>query len=199
MKRKTIFRPFNCMLTMFAVATLSLVSCKDKPADTEKVADEQNDEKFDANTKEKDSEFLVDAAELDMQEIQLGKLAQQRSTNADIKAHGKMMEDEHTKSAAMMKTLAAQKNITLPAAITEDGMDAYKKLNDKKAEDFDQAYIDMMVDAHEDAITKFENNADRTEDPDIKAWATTTLGTLRTHLEHSRALQDKIKNANKAK
>lgn len=200
MKRKPIFRPFNLMLTLFAAATLSMVSCKDnKPKDTEEVADEQNDEKFDKNTKENDAEFMVDAAEMDLQEIQLGKLAQERSSNADIKAHGKMMVEDHMKSAEMMKTLAAQKNITLPASVTEDGMDAYKKLNDKKAEDFDEAYIDMMVDAHEDAVTKFENNADRTEDPDIKSWATTALGTLRMHLEHSRALQDKMKNSDNAK
>jgi len=193
MKRTSILKRTLYMLSLFA-ALSNFTSCKEKAPDTEEVADEQNEEKFDANdSKENDSEFLVDAAELDMQEIQLGKLAQ-RSTNADIKMHGKMMEDEHTKSSNMLKTLAASKGVTLPAALTEDGMDAYKKLNDKKAEDFDEAYIDMMVDAHEKAVTKFENNSDRTEDPEIKAWATTTLGTLRTHLEHSRTLQKKIEN-----
>ncbi len=194
MKRKTILRPLNFGLTLFAAMLFAVTSCKDKPADTEEVAEEQNDDKFEDNSKENDAEFMVEAAELDMMEIELGKIAL-NSTNAEVKAHGQMMIDEHTKAANEMKALAAAKGVTLPASLTEDGMEAAKKLRDKKAEDFNEAYIDMMVDNHEKAVTKFENNADRSDDPEIKAWATKTLAALRTHLEHSRALQEKIKNA----
>jgi putative membrane protein len=179
-------------LTFFAAATLSVTSCKEKVEDTEEVAEEQNDEKLDG-AQENAAEFLVEAAEMDLQEIQLGKLAQ-RSTNQDIKLHGRMMEEEHTKSSNDLKALAAQKGIALPPSLTEDGMEAYKTLNDKKLEDFDRAYIDMMVENHERAVTKFENNVQNTEDADVKAWASKTLETLRSHLEHTRALQEKIKN-----
>ncbi len=196
MKSTTMLRPFNFGLTLFAALLFAATSCKDKPADTEEVAEEQNDEKFDDNSMENDAEFLVAAAEMDLMEIQLGKLAQ-RSANADVKAHGKMMEDEHTKSSNELKTLAASKNISIPAALTEDGMDKYNKLSDKQAEDFDDAYLDMMIDNHEKAINKFERNVDRTEDAEIKSWATKTLGTLRMHLEHTRALEEKLDNARK--
>jgi putative membrane protein len=183
--------------------TFSLQSCnkKDKPEDTEKVADEKNEAKVDNDTtasssaksdKEDDSKFLVDAAETDLQEIQLGKLAQQKGVSADVKMHGKMMETDHTTSSGMLKTLAASKNISLPPSLTEDGQDAYNKLNDKKGADFDKAYADMMVDGHEKAVKKFEDNAKRTKDADIKAWATKTLETLKMHLQHSQELKNKV-------
>ncbi|HEX8561501.1 MAG TPA: DUF4142 domain-containing protein [Flavobacterium sp.] len=196
MKRRTLLRPLHFGVTLFAALLFSVTSCKEKETDTEDVAEEQNEEMIDDNSKQNDADFMVEAAGMDLQEIQLGKLAQQMG-NADVKAHGKMMEDEHTKSSMEMKALAGQKGITLPPSLTEDGMEAYNKLGEKKGEDFNEAYIDMMVDNHERAVTKFENNIDRTKDADIKAWATKTLGTLRMHLEHTRALQEKYKNANK--
>lgn len=192
MKCNTILRPFNFGLTLFAALLFATTSCKDKPADTEEVAEEQNEEKFDDNSKENDAEFLVEAAEMDLKEIQLGTLAQERG-NADSKAHGKMMVDQHTAASNELKALAAAKMITLPAGVTEDGTEAFEKLSKKDAKDFDEAYADMMVDNHEKAVTKFENNADRTDDPEIKAWATKTLAALRTHLEHSRMLKEKYK------
>jgi putative membrane protein len=195
MKRTFLYKLFFG-LTLFAALSFSLTSCKnDKPVDTEEAAEESNEAKFDDvdDSKEKDSEFLVDAAELDLQEIQLGKLAQQRATSADVKAHGKMMEDEHTIAANALKVLAEAKGITIPTSVTEDGMDAYNKLNDKKGADFDEAYIDDMVKGHKDGISKFESNIERTTDPEIKAWATKTLGTLKMHLDHTTAIQDKMK------
>src|SRR5690606_17661913 len=103
----------------------------------------------------------------DLEEIQLGKLAQQKGVHADVKMHGQMMEKEHTTASTALKALAAAKNISIPAALTEDGQDVYNKLNDKKASDFDKAYADRMVDAHEKAISKFEDNWERTTDPEI--------------------------------
>ncbi len=192
MKRTTILRPFNFALALFAVASFSLTSCKDKPADTEEIAEDQNEMKFDENTKENDAEFLVNAAEINMMQVELGKLAE-KSANTEVSSHGKMMVEQHTAAAEELKALAAAKAITIPMTLTEDGMDAVKKLSEKKVEDFDMAYIDMMVDGHKDAVDKFENNAERTKDMDIQAFANKMLPTLRTHLEHFTALKDKMK------
>ena len=43
------------------------------------------------------SKILVNAAEINLEEIQLGQLAQKYSLNADVKSLGKMMETEHAK------------------------------------------------------------------------------------------------------
>jgi len=44
------------------------------------------------------AQFLVRAAEIDLEEIQVGQLAQKKSTMIDVQELGKMMETEHTKS-----------------------------------------------------------------------------------------------------
>lgn len=186
------------MLLGTAVFTLAFTmqSCKDenKAEDPKEVAEDENEAKFDDvnEDKEEDSDYLVAAAEVDMKEIELGKLAQQKSTNPDVQALGKMMVEQHTKASADTKALAAKKNISLPTALTEDGQDAYKDLNDKTGHDFDKAYTDKMVDGHEKTIKKMEKASEKAEDADIRMWAANMLPTLRTHLEHSKMTKEKV-------
>lgn len=179
-----------------AVILLSFgtTSCKEKPeTDTEEVAEDQNEAKFDNNeAKEDDSEYLVFAAETDLEEIELGKLALSKSANADVKSLAQMMIDQHTKAAKDTKMLAEAKNISLPLAITEDGQEAYNDLNKKTGADFDKKYAQMMVDGHEKAIKKIEKAAEKANDAEIRAWAANMLPTLNTHLEHAKMAKEKI-------
>ena len=191
----TNFKPTILKTSLFAttfVAALSIVSCGGnmEVEDSKEIAEESNNEKFE-NAEEDDADFLVSAAEINLEEIQLGQLAQTNSSMPDVIELGKMMEEEHTKALEDLKILADKKQITIPTTITTDGMDAYDKLKDKVGVDFDKAYCDMMVNGHEDAIREFEKGSTDSEDSDIKSWASTTLVSLRNHLDHSVACQDK--------
>ena len=100
-----------------------------------------------------------------------------------------MMEAEHTKSLADLTALAKTKNISLPTSQTENGNDAFKKLNDKSGNDFGKEYNSMMVNGHKKAIDLFEKASADCTDSEIKAWAAATLPTLRTHLDHAMMCQ----------
>ena len=95
------------------------------------------------------------------------------------------METEHTKALADLQALADKKQITIPTSLTEKGQDANKKLMDKKGNDFDKEYCDMMVNGHKDAIDKFQKASTNATDADIRNWAAAILPALRTHLDHS--------------
>lgn len=193
MKTHTSFKSILLPIILIAATVLTVASCKDnkKPEDTKKVAEEQNEAKFDNRNNEKDAQFLVNAAEINLEEIKLGQLAQQKSTMTDVKELGKMMETEHTKALKDLTALAGKKSITLPAAATNDAQDAYKKLSEKAGTKFDKEYCDKMVDGHKDAISKFEKASTDATDMDIKQWAATMLPALRTHLDHSMMCQKK--------
>jgi putative membrane protein len=185
----------NCKTVLFQtvlmIATIvGTLSCSNKKhEDSKEVAEESNDAKFDKKGSEKDAQFLVNAAEINMEEISLGKLAQQKGTSSHVKELGKMMEDEHTKSMASLTTLAQTKVVTLPTSTTNDSMDAYKKLNNKSGNDFGKEYSSMMVKGHKDAIALFEKASTDCTDLDIRNWATEMLPALRQHLDHSMMCQ----------
>ena len=110
----------------------------------------------------------------------------------EVKDFGKMLEIDHTKAMKDLQSLAAKKQVTIPATLTDNGGEAYEKLIKKSIKDFDKEYIDMMVDGHKDAIDKFEKAASNCSDGDIKNWATSMLPTLRTHLDNAMMWQKKM-------
>jgi len=181
------------LLAVFTlIVTFGLPSCNNaKTEDPKEVANESNDAKFD-NKKENDAEFLVAAAEINLEEIQLGQLAQKTSTMTEVKELGKMMEDGHTQAMSDLQALSAKKQITIPSTLTEAGQEANKKLMDKTGKDFDKAYCDMMVNGHKDAIDKFQKASTDATDPDIRKWATSMLPALQTHLDQSITCQKKF-------
>lgn len=194
MKKSTIL---GKALLSAAVLSLSFgaTSCKQesKPEDSKEAAEDQNEVKFeDNNAKEDDSEFLVDAAETDLEEIEVGKLAQQKGTDEEVKSFGKMLVDDHTKSFEDLKTFSGKKQISLPLVATEDGKEAYNDLNKKTGLDFDKKFADMMVDGHEKAIKNAEKVSKDAKDEEIRVWAANKIPTLTTHLEHAKKLKERL-------
>jgi putative membrane protein len=182
-------------LGIILVLLLTSVGCDNanKPKDTKEMADERNKDRFDTKRQEKDADFLVRAAESNLKEIQLGQLAQQRGGSDHVRELGRMMEQAHSQSQNDLIALSQRKAITIPTTLTEDGRDAYEKLNKQSAEDFDLEYADIMVKEHKDAIDKFEKASLDGGDADIRTWASNTLPELRTHLQHSEQCQERCK------
>lgn len=194
MKKRTILSKMLLGATVMSM-TLGMTSCKDgKETDPAEVAEEQNEQKFDDTNeaKEEDSDYLVFAADVNMKEIQMGKLAQQKSTNAEVRSYAEMMINDHNKALENLKKTAEAKNISLPTALSEDAQEAYDDLNDEKAEDFDKKYVDMMVDGHEKTIKKMEKASEKANDEEIRMWAADMLPTLRTHHSEAERLEDAL-------
>lgn len=190
-------------LSLFLIAAFAsamLVSCggnQTKQEDPEEVASEQNEEKFDDTNKEDDTDFAVDAADGGMLEVELGRLAQQKATSADVKKFAQMMVDDHSKANDELKALAAQKNISLPASLSEEKQKKLNDLNEKSGADFDKDYIDFMVEDHEDDVEAFEKQAENGKDAELKSWAAGKVTTLRHHLEMAKTTQEAVKNQKK--
>ncbi len=194
MKKIKTLQSVILQLAFITFISFSITSCdnKAKTEDSKEVAEDKNDAKLTDNDNEADADFLVDVAEINQEEINLGKLAQEKGSMTDVKELGKMMETAHTKAYTDLSALAMQKSISLPETKTEDVNEAYKKMSEMKSgKDFDKEYCDMMVDGHKKAIEKFEKASTDSVDPDIKMMATNMLPDLRKHLEMAEMCQKK--------
>jgi len=169
-------------------------SMKDNTMNTSTNPTEQdrilNDNTVNANNNTAmEAAFMMSAAEINMEEIKLGKLAQQKGTMKHVKELGKMMVTEHTQAMAGLSAMAKTKMVIIPATESEKIMNAYKMLNEKTGKDFDKAYSNMMVNGHKEAIALFEKTAMQTKDADVKAMTTAMIPKLKTHLEHAEMCQ----------
>jgi len=173
--------------------------------DSKETADSINEEKAPENmdddqvaatplsVSEEDAKFVTEAANGGMAEVELGQLAQQKAQHADVKAFGEMMIKDHSKANDELTALAQAKNITVPATVGAEQQKVKDDLAKKTGREFDKAYIDEMVEDHEKDVKLFEDASKNLKDAELKAFVDKTLPTLRTHLEHSKSVKDKLK------
>lgn len=140
-----------------------------------------------------DAEFIVDAANGGMTEVELGKLASQKGISKQVKNFGLMMVKDHSKINNMVKAIAVTKNISIPKAPGVKEQKTISKLNGKSGKDFDKAYIDDMIDDHKKDIKAFQAAAKKCLDPDVKSFAAKTISILQEHLDAINAIKDSMK------
>jgi putative membrane protein len=136
---------------------------------------------------------MNDAALGGMTEVELGKLASTKATNPEVKKFGQMMVTDHSKANEELKALAAKKNFKLPTELDSSHKSMLDEMKGKSGGDFDEDYVEAMVDDHEDDVAAFEKQAQNSPDPDVKAFAAKTLPTLKKHLDAIKAIQSKMK------
>lgn len=177
---------------LISVSIFVLACAEKKSTDSEEIAKQENLASLETNEKtiivvenDKDAMFLMEAAAMQLEEISLGKLAQQKGNSSHVKDLGKMMEADHTKTFAELSTLAKSKSIAIPTSITEDSKEVFRELNEENGNDFGKAYSELMVEHHEDAIELFTNTAKDSQDSDISTWAASKVAGLKTHLQHA--------------
>jgi putative membrane protein len=130
-----------------------------------------------------DASFYKKAAEGGIAEVEAGKLAQQKSSNSQVKDFGAMMVKDHTAAGEKLKAIADSKGISLPGDSSVGQMADKAKLEVLSGDTFDKSYIKGQISAHQDTIALFQKEIAAGEDPDAKSFATKTLPTVRAHLK----------------
>ena len=136
--------------------------------------------------------FAANAAQDGMTEVELGKLAIQRGTEPSVKEFGQRMIADHTRANNELKLVAAEKNIELPSDLNSSEKSTMEKLSKLSGAEFDKEYISDMVNDHEEDLEDFQTQANKGNDPEIKAFAAKALPTLQGHLQMAREVAKKI-------
>jgi putative membrane protein len=138
-------------------------------------------------------EFILAAATDGLLEMEAAKLAESRAQTEPVRQFARMMAEHHARANEELAALARRKNVEVPKALDEKAQDRLDGLRDETGRDFDEEYLDFMIDEHQRVIREFERQAEREgEDPDVKGWASQTLPTLRTHLDQAKRTEDSI-------
>lgn len=131
-----------------------------------------------------DAEFVSKAASGGMFEVLSSKMAVEKATKAECKAFAEMMIKDHSKANDELKAAAGKAGVAVPSTLAPHHE---KMLADLKgARDFDAAYLDAQVKAHVEAVNLFTAASASVKDPGLRDFATKTLPTLKTHLEHAK-------------
>ena len=148
---------------------------------------------FAATLSHGDKKFLEEAAHAGHTEIDGSKLAQNKSSNSDVKSFADEMIKDHTRVGDELDQLAASKDVKVPTEPSLTQKAKLKLLSEYSGANFDKHYAkEIGVSAHEDTVKLFRKAVKDAKDPDVKAFAEKTLPGLEHHLEMARTLASSV-------
>lgn len=142
-----------------------------------------------------DLAFAKEAAMGGMAEVELGRLASDKATNADVKQFASRMVTDHGKANDELKSWASSNNVTLPTEVGSAEKAFQTKLSKMSGDAFDKAYASHMVSDHAKDVAAFQRAAKTAKNADLKAWAEKALPTLQEHHKMARDINAKVGTA----
>jgi putative membrane protein len=148
-----------------------------------------------------DQDFVTKASAAGLAEVNFGKLAEEQSSNADVKKFAQHMVADHSKANTELIKVADKDKITPAEKMGAKDQQTFTKLVGLKGAEFDREYIASQLAAHKEAVALFKSESNHGKNEDLKEFATKTLPTLEHHLEMVEKLSgnDKDKKENKEK
>ena len=170
-----------------------LIGCgTENKRDTNAIAEEQNEQKFDTRAEEKEANFVAEAIEEKYGDIKLAELASTKSANKRIQDIAQELVNNQSESLVALQDLANRKGITAPV---EEGEEAKKRVNELSQHqdpDFDKKWCDEIVANYKKTIREFELMRDKSKDPELKEIITNDLKELRSQLDTLNTLEDHL-------
>lgn len=128
--------------------------------------------------------FVSQAIAGDDAEVQLGQLAQQKGQTADVKEFGQKMVADHTQiNEKLMKAVAKQLGASVPKGPSKKEKKEIEKLQGLSGQQFETAYIQMMVMDHQKDLKNYKDEADSAQNPTVKQAAQEAATVIQKHLE----------------
>jgi putative membrane protein len=133
-------------------------------------------------------DFVNKAAAGGMFEVESSKLADTEAQDGNVKDFAHMMVTDHTAANTKLKKIAGEQKLGVPSALDPDHQAILDKLNSAKGAEFDHTYVEAQRDAHDEAVSLFENYSRDGDNASLKSFASETLPTLKMHQENIQRL-----------
>lgn len=131
-----------------------------------------------------DQSFLAKAIADGDAEVQLGQLAEQKSQSNDVKQFAQKMVSDHSQMGEKwFKPVAKQLGVAESKSHDKKDKKLIAKLETLSGPQFDTEYIQAMVKDHKEDMKNFTEEAQATQDPNMKQVAQQGANIIQQHLQ----------------
>ena len=146
-----------------------------------------------------DPQIAMIAVTADTVDIDVGKLAAEKTTNPKVKEFAELMVRDHTSVNNQATALAKKLNVTPEESATSrklhsDGEEMIAKLKKLSGAEFDKAYIDNEVSYHAAVIQVVTDTLiPNTKNAELKALLESAGPIFTSHLNHAKEVQASLR------
>lgn len=128
--------------------------------------------------------FLTKAARFGWESAQLSQLAMIHAPRSDVRRFAAELVKSHEAMNEELAELAERKDVRLAERPATDS----REWTEKDAQDFEEDYLERMIELHQTAVEWFESTAQQESDNEIAAYAAKHLPMLQEHWRMAREL-----------
>jgi putative membrane protein len=129
-----------------------------------------------------DELFAAAASSGGIAEVNVSKIGLERATDPELKRFSQQMVQDHTQMNQELVNLVSQKGIRVPQVIDARAQFCAESLAGLSGAEFDKCYAKAQLVIHMDAVAMFKAEAERGQDPQMKALAARALPKIEEHL-----------------
>jgi putative membrane protein len=142
-----------------------------------------------------DTKFVEGQLAGNMAEIQLAKLALQKSQDQNIRNYAQKMIADHTVANETLMQISNRQEIPPPTALTPDDQMVLDHLKTLNGVAFDTAYINDMIAMHDQTIKKMNDQLTGGQSQMINVWVQNTRPVVMQHEQIAQEIKNELPRA----
>ncbi|HWK30834.1 MAG TPA: DUF4142 domain-containing protein [Terriglobales bacterium] len=145
-----------------------------------------------------DQQVVEKVHQANQMEIQIGKMAEQKGRNPEVKRYGALLARDHQKGDQLVTDVAKEKGLSsIPEPMPQTPADKeemlkqlmmMQQLQQAQGSEFDTVFAKSMVQAHEKAIAMVSDASKQVQDADLRDTLTKLVPILKQHLDIAQRL-----------
>ena len=138
-------------------------------------------------------EFAAKAIDCNRCEIDFAQQAVKKASSPDVREYAQELVNDHEKMGKDLKAWASDKKIGVVTGASKEHKEKVAELTKLTGKDYDQKFIEMMVEDHKKVLKMFESCGKDSKDASIQTLCEKSIPVVKKHLEQAEALQKKLK------
>ena len=151
---------------------------------------------FNAGRLSPDELFVNQTTQDSLSEIELGRLALDRSNNQQVRALAQRLIDDHNRAIEQLRPIANGMGMTLPTRQAEMHLQLTQVLSGLRGSEFDREFIGHMVSDHAGLVAQLQDKANSARNLQLRQFASTQLPIVRDHLMQAQNIQQQLQSGN---
>jgi putative membrane protein len=141
-----------------------------------------NDDENDNMVSEADRNFMMQVANSNLAEIELGQVAATRASKDSVKMFGTMMVTDHSMAQHQLDSIANQRKVDLPDVPDQAHRTLRDTLMKRTGRQFDTTYMGSQVRDHQMTLSILQSMMNTANDAALRNYATQAIPKVQMHL-----------------
>lgn len=140
-----------------------------------------------------DQTFIKVSYQENQADIQMSQIVRTRGINTRLKTFAQQLIQRSSLTTDEILNLAKERNIVVPVELSSSSVLDVKNLIQMPSEDFDQSYLEKIIESRNRTINFYEQQINKSKDNALREWASQKLSGFYKDLNNAQTLHTEVK------